>query len=49
MMLDADNKAAQLSQGILEQAQKDCEVLKQNARKRLDKASALIVEKVVNG
>lgn len=49
MMLDADSKAAQLSQGILDEAKKECEVLKQEARKRLDQAAALIVEKVVKG
>lgn len=49
MMREAEEKAAQLADGILASAQQDCEVLKQEARKRLDEAAALIVEKVVRG
>ena len=49
MMQDAEEKAAQLTQEILACAETECEVLKEQARKRLDQAAARIVEKVVKG
>ena len=41
-------EAAQAAQQVMDQAQKDCEAMKQAARQRLDQAAQLIVEKVVN-
>ena len=49
MMQQAEEKAAQTAEGILAQARQNCEALKDDARKRLDEAAALIVEKVVKG
>jgi V/A-type H+-transporting ATPase subunit G/H len=48
MMAEAEEKAAQLSRQVMEQAEKDCEAQKQKARAKLDQAAQLIVEKVVN-
>jgi V/A-type H+-transporting ATPase subunit G/H len=48
-MQQAEEKAAELSKGILTGAEQDCQSLKENARKRLDQAAELIVEKVVKG
>jgi V/A-type H+-transporting ATPase subunit G/H len=48
MMAEAEEKAAKLSRQVIEQAERDCEAMKQNARSRLDQAAQLIVEKVVN-
>ena len=49
MMLEAEAKAAQAAEGILADAGKECEALKEAARDRLEQAVELIVEKVVNG
>lgn len=48
MMQDAEDAASQTTQGVLEQALKECEQLKQTARTHLDEAVQLIVERVVN-
>ena len=48
MMQDAEARAAQTTARVLEQAGKECELLKQNARTHLDEAVQLIVERVVN-
>ena len=47
MMAEAEEKAAQLTRQELERAGADCEVLKQNARGRLEEAAQLIVGRVV--
>ena len=47
MMAEAEEKAAQLTRQELERAGADCEVLKQNARGRLEQAAQLIVGRVV--
>ena len=44
---EAEEKAAQLTRQELERAGADCEVLKQNARGRLEQAAQLIVGRVV--
>ena len=44
---EAEEKAAQLTRQELERAGADCEVLKQNARGRLERAAQLIVGRVV--
>ena len=47
MMADAEAQAAKVTQQVMEQAGQDCEIMKQEARTRLDQAAQLIVEKVV--
>ena len=46
--LNAAREAAQAAQQVMDQAQKDCEAMKQAARQRLDQAAHLIVEMVVS-
>ena len=47
ILKEAEEKAAQLTRQELERAGADCEVLKQNARGRLEQAAQLIVGRVV--
>ena len=47
ILREAEEKAAQLTRQELERAGADCEVLKQNARGRLEQAAQLIVGRVV--
>ena len=48
MMAQAEAQAAQWTQGVLEQARRDCEQRKEEARSRLDQAAAFLAEKVVS-
>ncbi len=47
-MAQAEAEAEQETQKVLAEAERDCEALRQNARGRLEQASQVIVEKVVN-
>lgn len=49
MLVEAEAEAARLAQEVMEQARQEGEAIKQAARRNLDKAAELIVEKVVNG
>ena len=44
----AEEQAAVVAQQVLQEAQSECEVQKQQARTRLDEAAQRIVERVVN-
>lgn len=48
MMTEAEDQAAKSAQEVLARAQTDCDALRESARGRLEKAAALIVERVVN-
>jgi len=47
-MAQAEAEAEQETRKVLAEAERDCETLRQNARGRLEQASQVIVEKVVN-
>ena len=49
MMTEAEEEAAKWTQEVLAKAEEECQALKADAGSRLDRAAALIVEKVVSG
>ena len=49
MMAQAEAEAAQAAQQVMEAAARDGEAMKQAARKNLNQAAGMIVEKVVSG
>lgn len=49
MMTEAEEEAAKWTQEVLAKAEEECQALKAAAGSRLDRAAALIVEKVVSG
>lgn len=49
MMTEAEEEAAKWTQEVLAKVEEECQALKADAGSRLDRAAALIVEKVVSG